>query len=160
MEMFPSNTGISEVRGVVKLIKDSRGHSLPLYVLSQESSWNIAQLLPTIEACKMLGFTALRNGSIRLTKNGERLQEGNFQGLIRSYITRAEPFKTVIAALSKQDNMTTHELSVYLRHKNIAFMHSHAGNEEMLRHTLLKWAVRCQVLGYNVHSDRWYLKSG
>lgn len=158
MEIFPYGTGISEVRGVVKVIKDySKDHSVRLSELSSQSNWDIDQLLPAIEACQMLGFASIRNGSIKLTKSGEKLQQSNFQSMVKGNIVKTEPFRTAISAISKTGWLTTRELSRILEEKGVMLRSTEIENQEMIRHILLKWAVRSQVLQYDIRTDRWSL---
>jgi hypothetical protein len=154
--MFPSEYGISEMRGIVKMVKDNnREHTMRVSELLRHSHKRFDELDKIIRSCRMLGFITISNGSIRLTKSGARLQIGNFQSVLRGYLTKIEPFKTVNEALRHREHMSTKELSQFLRHRGVAFVTDERQNEEMLRHMLFRWGVRSGLFEYSVHSDRW-----
>lgn len=155
VRLFPIESGISEMRGIIMLIRDNRGHSMKVSELLQHSHKKFDELDKILDSCRMLGLVTINNGSIKLTKAGMRLQLNNVQGMLKMYLAKLEPFRTVQEALRHREHMSTKELSQYLRHRGVAFMTDEKQNEEMLRHVLLKWGVRSGLFEYSVHSDRW-----
>ncbi len=157
IQMFPFEAGISEMRAVVDIAKDSRNHTISLSELEQITHRKVDKLLPVVGAGIMLGFMTVNRGKLKLTKLGAKMHPDNFQALIRTYITRLEPFRLAKAALQMHKSESTRQLSFYLRHNKLAFSTNERENEEILRHVLLEWALRCKIFNYNPRSDRWRL---
>ena len=154
--LFPSDSGISELRGVLKLIKDNnRAHTMKMSELLFHSHKRFEELNGILQSCKLLGLVTVNNGTIRLTRTGAQMKVDNFRSMLKSYLIEIEPFKATREALRHREHMSTKELSQYLRHRGVAFVTDEKQNEELLRYVLLKWAVRSGLLEYDVHSDRW-----
>lgn len=160
-EIFPVGAGISEMRAVIRIVKDNdNSHSMPVSKLAKETKKTIDELLPVIEACAMLGFVNLYDGEIRLTKTGTQLDIGNFQSLIRKDIVKSEPFKTTLELLEANEKLSTRKLAKLLAARDgILFHGREKDNEQLLRHILLRWAVRCQIMRYDIKRDEFTLKS-
>ncbi len=156
IELFPHESGISEMRGVILLVRENnKEHTMQLYDLLHRSHKKFDELGKIIRSCEMLGFVTVSNGRIRLTRSGAQLSVNNFQSVLRGYLVKMEPFRTAKEALKHREHMSTKELSHYLAHRGVAFMTDEKQNEEMLRHVLLKWGARSGLFKYSVHWDRW-----
>ncbi len=154
--LFPYESGISEMRGVILLVKENnKQHTMQISDLLHRSHKRFDELDKIIQSCKMLGLVTVSNGNVKLTRSGTQLQTSNFQSVLRNYLVKIEPFKTAKDALKHREHMSTKELSHYLAHRGVAFMTDELGNEEILRHILLKWGVRSGIFEYNVHHDKW-----
>ncbi len=152
--LFPSDVGMSHVRGVVKIIKDNGG-KISISKLAEESEEDVDDLLPLLEACKLLGFITIARSDIKLTPKGGKLVAGASRKIIRESLLSIEPFKGTIKALSK-GSRTTNELFEYLKENGI-FPKEGDHSSETLLNTLLSWGVRSKLLSYNEENETWIL---
>lgn len=158
MELFPLDAGISEIRGILKLIKENND-SLEISKLAREAHRDIDDLFPLIDACKLLGLCTVKNGVMSLTESGFNLTMHNQQGLIAKNLTVVEPFKSILEILKNRKGIDTKHLSRMLRQKRISFYSDEMTNMALLKHLLLHWAVRCGILNYKSESDIWYRRA-
>ena len=159
-EMFFSGTGIAETLGVIRLVREGgKNHEVSMAELADATGMNIDDLLPIIEACRMLGFTKVSHGVVRLTPDGSKLNQQNFHVTVRAKLRKIEPFKTTVKMLSEYDRLNTKELSELLYHEGISLEDREGGHTASLRKLLIRWAVGCGLLEYNHVHDRWRLKA-
>jgi hypothetical protein len=153
MGQFPANVGISEIRGIIEIVKDNGG-SLSLSRLAEESEGEIDKLLPLIDAAEMLGLCTVENGVITITQVGRSLTMHNSSKIIGNALKEIEPFKTVLERLA-QGEATTHDLAELLKGKGITLHGDEITNESMLSNMLLKWGVRTKLIIYD--NEKWQL---
>lgn len=156
IRLLPYESGISEMRGVIMMVKaNNKEHTMKMSDLMHHSKKRFDELDKIVESCKMLGVVTVSGGSIKLTRSGTQFQAVNFQSVLRGYLIKVEPFKTAREALKHREHMSTKELSHFLKHKGVAFMSDEHKNEEILRHIMLKWGVRSGLFRYSTHWDSW-----
>ncbi len=153
MGQFPANVGISEIRGIVEILKDNGG-SMELSKLAEEAEEEIDKLLPLIDAAEMLGLCIVQNGTIVLSPSGKSLTMHNSSQIIGKALSSIEPFKTVLERLAN-GSASTHELAEILKSKGIVLYNEDMTNESMLSSMLMKWGVRTKLLSYT--KERWSL---
>jgi len=156
MGQFPIDVGISEVRGIIEIVKDN-GNALSIAKLAEEAEEEIDKLLPLLDAAEMLGLCTVEDGVVKLSKDGIALTLRNSVQMISKSLKAIEPFKSVIEALSSSGELTTSELAARLKGKNIVLYADDMTNIEMLRGLLLKWGVRVKLFSYNRNADQWTL---
>lgn len=154
--LFPSDVGMSHVRGVVKIIKENGG-KISIHKLAEESEEDVDDLLPLLEASKLLGFITISKSDIKLTPKAAKLVGGSTRKIIRESLSGIEPFKSAIKALSGGSKTTT-ELFEYLK-ENKVFPREGDHSSETLLKLLLSWGVRSKLLSYNEEEDAWILLS-
>jgi NitT/TauT family transport system ATP-binding protein len=154
--LFPVEAGISQVRGIVRLIKENDG-SMSISKLAEESEEDIDDLLPLIDACEILGFATVENSRIEITDRGKKLVTSGPLRTIRTSLVEIEPFKSVIKALG-EGSMSTEELAVLLKSKRIVLHEDHSSNMAALRKVLRNWGVRTKLISYDEEEDRWSIK--
>ena len=152
-ELFPLDVGISKIRGMIKIIKENGG-SLELSKLSSYSEEDIGDLMLLIEATNLLNLSKVKNTTILLTDKGKSLTLANSSKLLKEELVKIEPFRSVIAVVSK-GKMTTPEISDYLRSKKIMFHTDERTNSFLLKNLLLNWCIRTKLLRYNNKKDLW-----
>ncbi|MGC8669625.1 MAG: AAA-associated domain-containing protein [Candidatus Micrarchaeia archaeon] len=157
MGQFPIDVGISEVRGIIEIVKDN-GNALSLSKLAEEAEEEVDKLLPLLDAAEMLGLCTIENGTIKLTSTGISLNQKNSSQIFSKALSSIEPFKSVIDVLS-HGPLNSLELSTVLKSKNIILYADDITNTEMLRNLLLKWGVRSKLVSYNRNEDMWSLSS-
>ncbi len=157
MAMFPVNAGISELRGVVLIIKEAGG-SISISQLDDESELDIDSLLPLVEACKMLGLATVADGIITLTSEGQQLSMKNFADMVSKRLASIEPFSSAISVLRASNRaLQTSELASLLLSRGIMLHGDFETGRLLLKSMLLKWAVRTELLDYNAEADSWSL---
>ncbi|MCL4365517.1 MAG: AAA-associated domain-containing protein [Candidatus Marsarchaeota archaeon] len=151
--LFPLGTGISRVRGIVNLIKQHKGR-MEISELAEESEEDVDDLLPLIEACKMLKFVTVEDSVLRLTEKGARLTFSNFSKSIKEGLDDVEPFKSTLKIVNERQ-ITSAELFSKLRSRGIMFHGDEAANDIMLKRLLIRWGVRSKLIEYDPQNDVW-----
>lgn len=151
--LFPLGTGISRVRGIVNIIKQNKGH-IEISKLAEESEEDIDDLLPLIEAVKLLGFATVHESEIKLTERGSKLTISNFSRFINESLTEVEPFKSAIKIMDDKE-INTRELFGTLKAKGIVVHGEDAENDMLLKKLLMRWGVRAKLINYNQQQDLW-----
>ncbi len=152
-DLFPLNTGISRVRGIISLVKQNNGH-MEMSELAEESEEDIDDLLPLIEACKLLGFVNVDESELRLTEKGAQLTFSNFSKSIKAGLVNVEPFKSTVKILGNKE-IPSQELFSKLKSRSIVVHGEELTNEALLKKLLIRWGVRAGLLRYNVEEDTW-----
>ena len=155
MRLFPLNTGVSEVRGIVELIQENKNR-ISISKLAQETDTDIAGLFPIVDAGVMLGMCRISKGSVFLTDSGAALSPKNSRDMFSKGLAKAEPFRSTIALLNSRDGLKTKEISEALKKKGISFHSDFVVNCGLLRDLLLKWGATNRLFGYDNVKDRWY----
>lgn len=154
--LFPLDAGMSHVRGIVEIARENGG-KISISKLAEESEEDVDDLLPLLNACRMLGFITIRRSEVKLTQKGERLVGSAVRPIIRESISKIEPFKSAIAALS-EGSKTTAELLEYLRARG-AFPEEGEHSGDKLLKLLLAWGVRSKLMSYDEENETWILVS-
>ena len=152
--LFPSDVGMSHVRGVVKIIKENGGN-ISISKLAEESEEDVDDLLQLLDACRLLGFIKVTRSRLKLTDKGETIIKGSSRSIIRQALPGIEPFKSVIKALSG-GSKTTYELVEYLKEKGLLTEKPEVENEKLIN-LLRVWGVRSKLLSYDEESESWML---
>jgi len=153
MGQFPIGVGITELRGVLEILKENGGE-LSLAKLADESEEEIDKLLPLLDAGELLGLCKVKNGIARLTEEGKKLKLSNITSMLSKKLKEIEPFNSIIDILSKK-SLNTEEIAEELKSRNIILNADDITNVELLRNLLIKWGVRTKLLAYNKDSDSW-----
>jgi len=153
MGQFPIGVGITELRGVLEILKENGG-ALSLAKLADESEEEIDKLLPLLDAGELLGLCKVKNGVVRLTEEGKKLKLSNITSMLSKKLKEIEPFNSVIDILSKK-SLNTEEIAEELKSRNIILNADDITNVELLRSLLIRWGVRTKLLAYNKDLDSW-----
>ena len=154
MKLFPLDTGVSQIRGIIEIIKDNKG-SIEVSKLAEETNDEIDDLFPLIDTCVLLKLCTVKAGVIKLTKSGVNLATHNTREVFAKALHKVEPFSTAIAAIKKGKMTDTQNLSRALYKKGIMYNSDEMTNTELLKNLLLKWGVRNKLLSYNYDTDMW-----
>ncbi len=154
MKLFPLNAGVSQIRGVIALIKSNKG-SMELSKIAAHTKADIADLFPLIEACSMLKLCKVKNGKVTLTSSATALTNANRRDLFAKALASVEPFKSTLAVMAKGKRISTKELSRKLYRKGIYFNSDEITNMEILKNMLFKWGIENGLLSYDHSSDAW-----
>ena len=156
VELFPSSAGITQVRGVIKIVKDNGG-SMGIAELADEAEEEIDDLFPILDACKLLKLLEVKDGKVKLAYTLENADARGISKVIKSRLQDIEPFKTVLMALKIEGDSNTGRLVNALQSNNILLFDDERKSAEALRKMLVKWAVRVKLLVYEQGSDSWKL---
>ena len=151
--MFPLGTGVSRVRAIIGMLKQ-RGGSMSMSELAEESEEDIDDLLPLIDACKLLGLATIRKSTLQLTDKGRKLTFSNFSKTIKDSLPALEPFKSTILILGDAE-VPTKDLFTTLKSRGIVLHEDEAANDQMLKKLLIRWGVRSKLLTYDAENDAW-----
>ncbi|MGC8648644.1 MAG: AAA-associated domain-containing protein [Candidatus Micrarchaeia archaeon] len=151
MDQFPLDIGLTELRGIIKIIKDNN-NTISLSKLAAEAGGEIDTLLPLLNAGRLLNLLTINNGLVTVTESGKALNIKNIANIIGTQLALLEPFKTILEAL-KEGNKTTDELVAKLDSSNISL--NVADPISGLRTLLIKWGVRAKLVSYNRKEDKW-----
>jgi hypothetical protein len=154
MKLFPLDTGVSQIRGIVEIIKDHHS-SIEVSALAEETNDEIDDLFPLIDTCVLLGLCTVKDGIVKLTPAGKNLATHNTREVFAKALDRVEPFKSAIAIIRKEKRISTQDLERTLRKKGIFFNSDRITNTELLKNLLLKWGVGNGLLSYNNDSEVW-----
>ncbi len=151
--MFPLGTGIGRVRAIIGILRQHKGR-MSMSELATESEEDIDDLLPLIDACKLLGLTTIKKSALQLTDKGEKLTFSNFSKTMKDSLVSVEPFKSTIMILGDGE-VQTKDLFTMLRAKGIVLHEDETVNDQMLKKLLIRWGVRSKLIVYNVENDTW-----
>lgn len=154
MKLFPLNTGVSQIRGIIEIIKDNKG-SIDVSQLAEETNEEIDDLFPLIDTCVLLKLCVVKDGVVKLTKSGKNLATHNTREVFARALDKVEPFKSATLLLKKNKELSTQDLSRALYKKGIFFNSDEITNIELLKNLLLKWGVSNKLVSYNYDSDMW-----
>lgn len=155
-DLFPLDTGISRVRGVISILKQNKGH-MEISRLAEEADEQLDDLLPLINACKLLGFATVDDAEIKLTQDGARLTFSNFSKSIHDGLEKVEPFRSTLKIL-RHNEVSTAELFSALNSKGIILHDDQAVSDALLKKLLIRWGVRSKLLNYNSEADVWSIR--
>jgi hypothetical protein len=154
MKLFPLDTGVSQIRGIIEIIKDNKG-SIEVSKLAEETNDEIDDLFPLIDTCVLLKLCKVKDGKVNLTKSGSNLATHNTKQIFASALNKVEPFKSTIIIIKKEKEMSTQDLSKALSKKGIMYNSDNITNTELLKNLLLKWGIRNGLFSYDYDSDMW-----
>ena len=153
VRLFPLNTGVSQIRGIIEIIKDSGG-KIAVSSLSKETNDDIDDLFPLLDTCSILGLCTISKGTVKLTKSGSELASYNTRELFARALQKVEPFRSTLTLIDKS-KLSTPELASSLSKKRISFHGDAITNRELLKSLLLKWGVINHLLSYDPDTDLW-----
>ncbi len=154
MKLFPLDTGVSQIRGIVEIMKDNKG-SIEMSKLAEETNDEIDDLFPLIDTCVLLKLCTVREGVVKLTKSGMNLATNNTRQVFAKALDKVEPFKSALVEVKKNKEISTQDLAGALYKKGILYNSDQITNTELLKNLMLKWGVSNKLLSYNNDSDMW-----
>jgi hypothetical protein len=154
MKLFPLDTGVSQIRGIVEIMKDHSG-SIEVSKLAEETNDEIDDLFPLIDTCVLLQLCTVKQGVVTLTKAGKNLATHNTKQVFALALDKVEPFKSASGIIRKEKEISTEDLEKELSRKGIMYNSDRITNTELLKNLLMKWGIRNGLFNYNYDSDMW-----
>lgn len=158
-QIFPLVTETSRIRAILGILKQNGG-SIELARLAEETEEQVDDLLPLVEACKMLGLATIDESQIRITKDGQKLTLTNSLRMIKDKLVKIEPFQSAIKVLKKEGEMSTEALFENLRSDGIYLHGEKETNEALMKKMFLRLGVRSALFYYDTTRDVWTLGAG
>ncbi len=153
-EIFPLVTETSRIRAILYMLKQNGG-SIELARLAAETEEQVDDLLPLVEACKMLGFIKINRSVIKITPAGRKVTFANSLKMVRERLVGIEPFKSALKVLDKEGEMSTEALFANLRSNGVYLHGDKDMNEFLMRKMFLRLGVRSKLLYYDTVRDVW-----
>jgi hypothetical protein len=154
MKLFPLDTGVSQIRGIVEIMKDHSG-KIEMSKLAEETNDEIDDLFPLIDTCVLLKLCTVKDGVVKLTKSGMNLATNNTRQVFANALDKVEPFKSALVEVGKKKKISTQDLAKALYKKGILYNSDQITNTELLKNLLLKWGVSNKIITYNNDSEMW-----
>jgi hypothetical protein len=157
-QIFPLVYETSRIRAILGILKQNGG-AIELSKLADETEEQVDDLLPLVEACKMLGFATIDESMIRITPQGKKVTLGNVLKLIKPKLGSIEPFMSTVKLLKNEKELSTEALFEKLGAQGISLHGDKAVNEVFMKKMLLRLGVRSKLLYYDTDRDIWSLGS-
>ncbi|MGI0100136.1 MAG: AAA-associated domain-containing protein [Candidatus Micrarchaeaceae archaeon] len=154
-KLFPLNTGVSQIRGIIAIIKDNKG-AIDVSKLAEETNDEIDDLFPLIDTCVLLKLCTVKEGVVKLTKSGRNIATNNTREVMAKSLKKVEPFSSALKEIEKAKRIDTADLSKALYTKGVMYNTDEITNIELLKNLLLKWGVRSKIFSYDNGSDTWF----
>ena len=103
----------------------------------------------------MLKLCRVKDGKVSLTRSAENLTSANKREVLAKALATVEPFRSTIAAIGREKEISTADLSTRLRKKGIYFNSDEVTNMELLRSLLFKLGIENGLFSYDHASDMW-----
>jgi NitT/TauT family transport system ATP-binding protein len=153
--VMPPNVRPGQVIGLVE-VTGGLGARVDVATLADELGADIAVLLPILDAAEDLGLVQSAGGEVHLTDAGRDFQREvkDKVVLLKSRLTRLEPFRTAIELARKKDGILTREVADELAIEGIKYHHQPDINESLVHQLLLHWGIRSGLLNYDGRSGK------
>ena len=148
---MPADVRAGQVIGLVEMT-GGLGSPIDVAELAEEFGFNIATLLPIIDAGEMLGLVRVVKGQVSLTEFGLKFQKlaKHKVALLKDQLSRIEPFKTALElASNKKGGVSARDIAETLEKRDIRWHHTPEHNEILIQELLIHWAIYAGLLTYN-----------
>ncbi len=152
-DLFPLGTGIGRVRGIINIMKQHKGR-MEMSDLAEEAEEHIDDLLPLIEACKMLGLVVVDESELKLTEAGSKITVSNFSKSVHERLSKIEPFRSALKIIDSGE-VTTTDLFITLKNRGIILHGDDTTNDLLLKNLFIRWGVRGKLMSYDPDTDSW-----
>lgn len=144
---------VGGIAGLVELLHD-RGGREDLFRLSEDLVMDVADLLPILEACQLLGFAKLLEGDVQLTGQGVRFADADIQArkmLFRqAVLEHVTLLKQIDSILKKKSD---HAINDEFFHD---ILDEHFSEDEVQRQfdTAMNWGRYAELFDYDRAAGR------
>ena len=150
---------VGGIAGLLELLHD-RGGREDLFRLSDELVMDVADLLPILEACQLLGFARLTEGDVQLTREGVKFADADIQArkvLFRqAVLEHVTLLKQIESILKKKSD---HSINDEFFHD---ILDEHFSEDEVQRQfdTAMNWGRYAEIFDYDRDAGRIVLAEG
>ncbi|HWY21247.1 MAG TPA: nitrate/sulfonate/bicarbonate ABC transporter ATP-binding protein [Candidatus Acidoferrum sp.] len=144
---------VGGIAGLLELLHD-RGGREDLFRLSEELVMDVADLLPILEACQLLGFAQLKEGDVQLSREGVKFADADIQArkilfrqAVLEYVTLLKQIDSILKRKSD------HSINDEFFHD---ILDEHFSEEEVQRQfdTAVNWGRYAEIFDYDRASGR------
>lgn len=159
-KIFPHDARFTRVMSILNVLSLNSG-KLSLGDLSEESGTQVDELLPQVNAAKMLGLVKVRESDVFLTPLGRELhkkKEGS-EEKVGKKLAAYEPFKAAILISQKRKYFTAEQVSDFMATKDLYLHVDERENANLITMILLQWAIEFNLLNYDGERKVWSRKA-
>jgi hypothetical protein len=159
-KIFPHDARFTRVMSILSVLNLNSG-KLSLGDLSEESGTQVDELLPQVNAAKMLGLIKIKESDVVITPLGKALHgkaEGS-EAQVSKRLANYEPFKAAIAISKKRKTFTAEQVSDFMAMKDVYLHVDERENANMITTILLQWAIEFNLLNYDGERKVWSKKA-
>jgi NitT/TauT family transport system ATP-binding protein len=152
---MPPNVRPGQVIGLVE-VTGGLGARVDASTLADELGADIAVLLPILDAAELLGLVQSAGGEVVLTDLGKEFQKEvkDKVVMLKTRLTKLEPFRTALELVSKEGEVSAHDVADELTIEGIRFHHLPEINETLVQGLLLHWGIRAGLMSYDGRSGK------
>lgn len=151
------NISAGAVTGFIELV-DDLGGKVDLYKIGESLAFDLEDLLPIVETCRILEFSNVTSGDFELTDTGKRLADATVlerKTMFREQILRHVPFveRILWVLQSKRNSQMPREFFLEILQKSL-------GKEEAETQldSLITWGRYAELFAYDEDSKLLYLE--
>jgi len=159
-KIFPHDARFTRVMSILSVLNQNSG-KLSLSDLSEESGTQVDELLPQVNAAKMLGLIKVKESDVVITKLGKALHrkdEGS-ESEVGKKLAGFEPFMAAIALSKRRKNFTAEQVSDFMAAKDVYLHVDEHENANLITTILLQWAIEFNLLAYDGERKVWSRKA-
>ncbi len=156
MDIVPlPSAGIGTVVGLMELLDDQGGQA-DVFRLAGDLAMELDDILPVLEAGKLMGFIQVENGDLMLTQVGRTLLRSDInqrKDLLWDQLLKIKVFQTVVAELkSRRRPQANRDYFIELFNQSMSDEDS-----IVLFKTVVDWGRFAELIGYDPEEDVLYL---
>lgn len=154
LEPLPS-VGIDAIVGLLERLDEHRGRA-DLYRLAEELRLPLDDLMPILDAARLLGFVILREGDIELTEIGAKMARSDIAArkeIFRRQVGTLPLFRYVLEVLAEAPSHRS-KRAFFLAQLRRTISESWA---ERTMDTVISWGRYAELLGYKAKTGELYL---
>ncbi|MHB9145963.1 MAG: AAA-associated domain-containing protein [Symbiobacteriia bacterium] len=149
------SAGIGTVVGLMELLDDQGGQA-DVFRLAGDLAMELDDILPVLEAGKLMGFIQVENGDLMLTQVGRTLLRSDInqrKDLLWDQLLKIKVFQTVVAELkSRRRPQANRDYFIELFNQSMSDEDS-----IVLFKTVVDWGRFAELIGYDPEEDVLYL---
>ncbi len=151
LPLLPLGVSLSSLEGLLEALYYNFNKRGDIYELAYEYELDIDELMPIIEAAKLLKFVQLKDGDIELTKLGEVYVKSGRKGrkkILQKSLKNIEPFRTALELIKEKGEFDIEEIYEKLIEKKYGELEA----PEMinkLNETLINWGLYALLYEYS-----------
>ena len=156
MDVAPlPRAGIGSVIGLLEIIDDAGGKD-DVFKLARGLQMELDDILPVIDAGKLLGLIKVKDGDVSLTQTGSSLLRSDVNGrkeLLGTQLAKLKVFQQVLNVLkSKRNREVRRDYFVDLFEARMS-----DDDAASLLKTIIDWGRYAEMIGYDRNEDVLYL---
>ncbi len=158
--LFPLEAKFNRVMGIIRLLL-KHDDTLSVRELTRMSGEHVDNLLPQVDAAKLLGFVKVRGDDVHLLNLGRGFYEDDAAALrkARLALLRSEPFTTAMELSRAAGTFTIDQLLEELFANNVPFPSNPEETKQKVAGALLQWAIHLNILSYDGEKKLWSVES-